>query len=363
MKILVVAGASGGHIYPALAFLEKLQEEKDSAEALLVLPSRSINISCSPIKYKLVYITSIKLSFSLNHNNVAGLLSFLKGAWQGLCIILRFKPDIVVGFGSIDSVPLVMAAWFLRIKTLIHEQNVFPGRANRFLAKFADKVAVSFADSGRYFDLSKDKILFTGNPIRRSLKKMSKEEALSFLGLDKDKFTVLVMGGSQGSKRINDVFLKAVELIKERERLQVVHILGIRELSPQVMDAYRRLNIKAHVFDFCDAMGYVYNAADLAITRAGATSISELIYFGVPAILIPYPFAYAHQFYNAKTLKDVCAGVIIKDEETNPSLLKEVIEQFICHSERVAEMRNNLKRIFKDDAAGCLLKASESLLC
>lgn len=362
MKILVVAGASGGHIYPAAAFLEKLQEKRASAEALLVLPSRSISVNLSSIKYRIVFIPSSRVFFSLSYKSIASLILFFRGAWQGLLILLKFKPDLVLGFGSLDSVPLVMMAWFFRIKTLIHEQNVLPGRANKLLSKFSDKVAISFLDSRCYFGLSNDKVSFTGNPLRSSLKRKDKRQSLNALGLDEGKFTVLVMGGSQGSTRLNEVFLNTVELISDKEGFQVVHILGKKESLQHFQDKYKSLRIKACVFQFCNEMDLVYSCADLAVTRAGATTISELVYFDIPAVLVPYPFAYAHQFYNAKVIENVCAGIIIKDEKLSPGLLRGIIEGYISRPELLAAKRNNYKSIFKDDPAQSLLRISESLI-
>lgn len=362
MRVLVVTGASGGHICPAVAFLEKLQESMAFAEGLLALPARSTGVDLGSIKYGVVYLSSPRLSLSLSYKNIKGSILFLKGAWQGLLILLRFKPDLVVGFGSLDSVPLVMMAWFLRIKTLIHEQNVLPGRANRFLAKFSDRVAVSFSDSKRYFDLREDKVFFTGNPIRGSLKRRDKKESLRILGLDEGKLTILVMGGSQGSARINEAFLKAAELIYDKNKFQVLHIMGRGGLLKPAQDRYQNAGIKAKVFLFCQDMGLVYNCADLAVTRAGATSISELIYFRIPAVLLPYPFAYRHQFYNAQAIENIAAGVIIKDEEVNPGLIQGTIQRFISSPGLLAGMRDNYRSIINDNAAERLLEVSESLV-
>jgi UDP-N-acetylglucosamine--N-acetylmuramyl-(pentapeptide) pyrophosphoryl-undecaprenol N-acetylglucosamine transferase len=168
MRILAVTGASGGHIYPALAFLERVKKEERVTDMLLVLPSRSIKFDFNSFSCKICYIPSARVSFSLNRKNIAAFLVFIRGAWEGLRILLKFKPDMVIGFGSIDSVSLVMAAWFFRIKTIIHEQNVLPGKANRFLAKFVDKVAISFPESKRYLCLPKGKVVLTGNPMRHN---------------------------------------------------------------------------------------------------------------------------------------------------------------------------------------------------
>lgn len=328
MKIIVVAGASGGHIYPALAFLEKLPKEKCVSDALLVLPSRSIKADFDSCNYPIRYISSGRVSLTLSRKSISAFLNFLKGGWESFRILLKFKPDIVVGFGSIDSVFLVMLAWFFRIKTIIHEQNVLPGKANRFLAKFVDKVAVSFPESKPYFDLPASKIVLVGNPIRNSLKKISKEKAVDFFSLDKEKFTILVMGGSQGSKHINAAFLNTVGLIKERAYLQVIHLLG-KEKRREISEAYERIGIKAKVFDFFSTMEFAYSAADLTVTRSGASTISELIHFKLPAIIFPYPYAYEHQLENAKILGGRGCAVVMNESNLDDGLFLETLELLI----------------------------------
>lgn len=328
MKILTVTGASGGHIYPVLAFLEMLTAEGEGNEALLVLPSRSLKVDFSSCKYPIKYISSGRVSLSFNRKSVFAFLNFLKGGWESFSILLKFNPDIVVGFGSIDSIPLVILAWFFRIKAIIHEQNVLPGKANRFLAKFVDKVAISFPESKRYLDLPANKLVLTGNPIRSSLKKVDKEKALNYFSFDKDKITILVMGGSQGSKHINAAFLNVAKSIKERVNLQVIHLLG-KEERGEISGAYERMNIKAKVFDFFSAMEFAYSAADLAVTRAGASTISELVYFKLPAIIFPYPYAYEHQLENAKILGERGCAVIMNESNLENSLFLDKLELLI----------------------------------
>jgi UDP-N-acetylglucosamine--N-acetylmuramyl-(pentapeptide) pyrophosphoryl-undecaprenol N-acetylglucosamine transferase len=361
MRILAVTGASGGHIYPALAFLDRLKAERDITDALLVLPSRSIKLGLNSLNFKISYISCARLSFSFSRKSVIALLAFVKGAWESLRIFMKFNPDIVVGFGSADSIPLIMIAWFFRVKTLIHEQNVLPGRANRFLAKFSDKVAISFQQSIRYFNLPKDKIVLTGNPIRSTLNKINKEEARSILGLDKDKFTILVMGGSQGSKRINSVFIKALGLIKEKQGLQVIHLTGEEEYDA-VIRRYNTLGIKAKVFIFLKEIGLAYSAADLAVSRAGATTLSELMYFGLTAIIIPYPFAYSHQSLNADILKKDGLAFVIDENSLHENSLKLLLEDLILNPRRLVRIGLRYERLPRQDHASLLVNAVFALI-
>jgi UDP-N-acetylglucosamine--N-acetylmuramyl-(pentapeptide) pyrophosphoryl-undecaprenol N-acetylglucosamine transferase len=298
MRILAVAGSSGGHIYPAVSFLSAVKNKDRSADTLLVLPQRSTAKNIIPGISGIKYICTTQLSLRPSPGNLISWFKYLKGAVQSFELIVKFKPDIVVGFGSIDSIPLVMLAWLFRIKTLIHEQNAIPGKANRFLAKFADKIAVTFPQSENYFQVNASKITATGNPIRNDLMRIDRIRALDFFGL-KERFTVLVMGGSQGSKRINKFFSEAAKRIILESDFQVIHICG-NDSVDEIVDAYRQAGIAANVTAYLQQMQYAYSAADLVVCRAGATTISELSYFALPAIIIPYPYAYAHQVENAR---------------------------------------------------------------
>ncbi|MBM3243330.1 MAG: UDP-N-acetylglucosamine--N-acetylmuramyl-(pentapeptide) pyrophosphoryl-undecaprenol N-acetylglucosamine transferase [Candidatus Omnitrophica bacterium] len=352
MKILAVAGASGGHIYPALAFLEKIKIKNEAAVLLLALPLRSIRLN--PGSLKVEYFSSTLLSLTLSLKSFKGFFTFLKGSWECLIIFLRFRPDLVIGFGSLDSIPLIIAAWFFRVKTIIHEQNLLPGKANRFLARFVDKVAVSFPESSRYLSIAKEKIVLTGNPIRPALKLIDKKEARVILGLDLDKFTLLVMGGSQGSRSINSVFIEALSRLRDREILQVVHLSGRGDCS-MVKDGYAGIAFKAvKVLSFSEEMGIIYSASDLAITRAGATTVAELVYFRLPAAVIPYPFAYSHQSLNADILQRSGSGLVIQENAFNQESLAKALDDLVYNSEKIALMRKGFEKIPFYDSASLL---------
>lgn len=353
MKILAVTGASGGHIYPALAFMEKVKGSLDGADRLLVLPSRSIKFDLSSFDCRIARISSARLSFRLSPKSLMAFMIFIKGAWESLILLLKFRPDVVVGFGSIDSIPLVIWGWFFRIRTIIHEQNVLPGRANIFLSKFVDKIAVSFPESGKYFSVSQDKIFLTGNPIREGIKKTARDKALSLLGFDRVSPVILVMGGSQGSGRINSVFMDMLDLIKEKGSLQVIHITGSQDYSI-ALKRYQGLGIKSRVYGFLEDMGLAYSAADLAITRAGATTLAELAYFRLPAIIIPYPFAYSHQDLNAEILNKTKAAFVIKEDLLSPENLKKMLEDLVSNPGKIEKMREGFSGNYCPDGAALL---------
>ncbi|MDI6605755.1 MAG: undecaprenyldiphospho-muramoylpentapeptide beta-N-acetylglucosaminyltransferase [Candidatus Omnitrophota bacterium] len=340
MKVLVAAGSSGGHIFPAVGFLDGLRNKYKGIELLLVLPKRvRTSHLVYDLHYKVRYISVSPISFRLDFKNFIAILRFFKGWFESLFLLFEFKPDIVVGFGSLDSVPVLLSAWLLRIRTLIHEQNLIPGRANRLLAKFADKVAVSFAETKDYLKINQEKVVFTGNPLRQELKKIDRPAALHFFGFDDLKFTILVMGGSQGSQRINSCFFKAISTVPDKSRLQVIHIAGERDRAA-LERSYKEIALNARIFAFLKQMQYAYSICDLVVSRAGATAISELIFFRVPAIIIPYPFAYKHQFGNAEILEKMGTAVVIKDDQLDAARLRQALDGLMHNPERLALMRS-----------------------
>ena len=359
IRVLAVAGSSGGHIYPAAGFLSRLRAEDSAIETLLVLPRRCAGSPLLPAGCGLKYISTVPLKLSLSLGGIIALFRFLKGAIESLGLLLEFKPDVVVGFGSLDSLPVLLSAWLLREKTIIHEQNVIPGRANRLFARFADRVAVSFEVAKKYFKVSPKKIIFTGNPLRPELKKIGRLQALSFFGFSGGRFTVLVMGGSLGSRRINACFLEAAPALAA-EGLQVIHICGAQDFA-FVNESYKKMNLPVKLFAFLQEMQYAYSAADLVISRSGAGTIAELIYFGIPALLIPYPYDYQHQLRNAEVLAEKNAALIFKDEELKAADLKETLEGLMREPGKLKGMLSGYCGLSAPDAARLLVNAVLSL--
>jgi UDP-N-acetylglucosamine--N-acetylmuramyl-(pentapeptide) pyrophosphoryl-undecaprenol N-acetylglucosamine transferase len=360
VKVLAITGSSGGHIFPALGFLDTLNNKHKDIDILLVLPKKSITHQAENVKYKLNYISisSIKLSFDLR--DFSAILRFFKGSLESIIILLTFRPDVVVGFGSLVCIPMILFARFLGMKTLIHEQNVIPGRANRFLAKFTDRIAVSFAQTGDYFKAHKRKVIITGNPIRKELNRIDKHKALDFFGFNSDKFTILVMGGSLGSHRINFAFLRAVSALSDKSSFQIIHLTGPADYD-LLKNSYKDLNISLRLFAFLEPMQYAYSACDLAVSRAGATTIREIIFFGLAAIIIPYPFAHRHQIANARVLQTIGSGIIIQDNELDSDILRKNIENLINNPERIKAMRSSYDNIPRLNANDLLVEAVLSL--
>lgn len=340
MRILVVAGPSGGHIFPALNFLEALKERRQDADTLLVLPAQR-KFLCNGLADRTIkYISISTVKLNADFNNLIAVWRLLKGILESFFILLEFQPDIVVGFGSLASLPVIFFAWIFRTKTLIHEQNVVVGRANRLLARFTDKIAISFPETRACLkNYPERKIAITGNPaIRKGLIKLDKEKASGFFRLDCTKFTILVMGGSQGSHRINIEFSKTLPLLAYRSRLQIIHLSGKDDYA-LLRENYANSDINVKLFEFLEPMHYAYSAADLIVSRAGAATIAELIFFGLPAIIIPYPFAYKHQMSNAKILENSGSAILIKDNKMDADILKQIIEDLFSNPGKLKKMR------------------------
>lgn len=355
LKVLVVTGSSGGHIFPAVSFIDSFMRSYPCSEMLLVLPSNNTagalkNCTCARAY---LAITSLRLRF--NRTAVYGFFRICAASWKSAQLIIRFRPDIVVGFGTLACIPVFFTAWLFRIKTLLHEQNVLPGKANKVLAVFADAIAVSFEKTKSCWIQYTRKVEVTGNPLRKELVMQDKSLSREFFGLDKGCFTILVAGGSQASKTINAVFLQAIRRLRQKNiSFQVLHLAG--EADGGFLAAeYAKLNIFARVLSFCDTMERAYSAADCAVTRAGATTVFELMRFALPAILIPYPYAHDHQLANAQVLADAQAAIVVEEKELTSEKLAGAIEQMITDRESRDHMGKAVARLEPKDAADKLV--------
>jgi len=361
MKVLVVAGASAGHIFPARSFIDSLKETHPDAEVVLVLPKVNFAGDLSSANACVKYISTTLVSLRFSFKSLKSLFNFLKGALESLFILTEFRPDVVVGFGSLPSVALIMWAWLFRVKALIHEQNVIPGKATRFLSFFSDSIALSFTQSEKYFKKYTFKTRVTGNPIRKELKVVDRQEAADFFRLSADSFTLLVVGGSQGSSNLNRAFLWAVSALPNKNNLQIIHLAGPKD-EKFLEDGYAGLNIKAKVLGFLDKMYYAYSASDILVSRAGATTISEAIFFTIPAILVPYPFAYQHQLKNAEALSAFGCAVIADDTQLKDDKLMSILQDFIANPDKIRLMRANYSAIPRYDSARLLSEQVLSLI-
>jgi UDP-N-acetylglucosamine--N-acetylmuramyl-(pentapeptide) pyrophosphoryl-undecaprenol N-acetylglucosamine transferase len=325
MRILAVAGASGGHIFPAIGFLDDFKAAYPGTQTLLVLPARSGDKGFGTGGHPVRFISVTNLSLRPSSRTIIAVFNFIKSFFESFVILARFKPDIAVGFGSISSIPVLICAWLLRTDIMIHEQNVLPGRANRFLALISDRIAVSFPETAEHFSAHRSSVVWTGNPVRKSLVAVDKARALEYFGLAAGKRTILVMGGSQASRQINSGFAGAFKALRFRDDVQVIHLCGAAD-KEGLEKAYAPCGNSVRLVPFLSDMQYAYSAADLAVSRAGATTIAELSAYRMPAILIPYPYAYAHQERNARVLERAGCAVIVTDTDPAAGGLRKALD-------------------------------------
>ena len=317
-KVIIAAGGTGGHTYPAAALGHDLQEL--NVEILFLgqnLPSPFQEISSGVLSGKKP-IQSMK-----------GLFRILRGIIQSFQAMRKFQPDLVVGFGSVYTFPILIAALIKRVPLVLHEQNCIPGRVNRLMASFAKFTAITFPNSSSYLSGKTEQVAM---PLRKGYQpgSISPSEARKYYGLNPDQSTLLVFGGSQGATAINHLMSQSITLLKNKG-IQVLHFVGQNDSSDEFQERYRREGVHACVKTFEDRMDLAWQASDLMISRAGAGTIAEQMAFEVPGILIPYPYAMDnHQEKNADFMQNVIkGGVKSMQTDLNSELLAEQISQLL----------------------------------
>jgi UDP-N-acetylglucosamine--N-acetylmuramyl-(pentapeptide) pyrophosphoryl-undecaprenol N-acetylglucosamine transferase len=267
------------------------------------------------------------------------------GTAQSMCFLIKKRPDLVVGVGGYASGPLVLSAWILRIPILIHEQNSFPGLTNKWLGKIADKVAVSFKDSAKFF--LKEKVAVTGNMIREDFCQPREMFPKEPNGL----FRVLVLGGSQGAHSINVAMMEALESLKDKQKeIHITHQTGESDYE-RVKNQYENSGISHDVRPFIDNMAEQYRKASLVICRAGATTLAEVTACGKVSVLIPFPHAaHNHQENNAQVLNAANAGELVLDQDLSGPRITQSILHAMEDPERLQEMEENSYRLGNREA-------------
>ncbi|MDT2613710.1 undecaprenyldiphospho-muramoylpentapeptide beta-N-acetylglucosaminyltransferase [Enterococcus dongliensis] len=351
MRILVTGGGTGGHIYPALAFIRYVQKIQPDSEFLYVGTHRGLENKIVPetgISFKTIKIQGFKRKISLE--NVKTVRLFLESIKRSKEILREFKPDVVIGTGGYVSGSVVYAAARMKIPTIVHEQNSVPGITNKFLSRFADRVGICFPDAAQYFP--QNKTVLVGNPRAQEVVASGKSEVLEQYGLLADIPTVLIFGGSQGALKINQAVIQALPKFSQKE-YQVLYASGDRyynELSEKfdVTKINHNLSLQPYIKNMTDVMANV----DLLIGRAGATSIAEFTALGLPAILIPSPYVTNdHQTKNAQSLVNAGAVQMITDAELTGENLVEAVDEIMDNAEKRERMAKASRQEGIPDAA------------
>lgn len=351
MKVLLVAEASGGHLIPALQVAKSLAKAGVQARVwyakrepiapladALAQDSRSEAVEVDPIA------VTRGLSFW-------GRLSECKDLWsRAESYFAEFKPDVVVGFGGWISAPVLLAARKRGIGCLVHEQNVVMGRANRLLSRVAQRVAVSFPQTCKQAPAKR--AVMTGMPVRAGFGSTSRDAAAARFSLRADLKTLLVLGGSQGSRVLNRLMVDSASELTSEEALawQIIHITGAADL-PMVREAYQAAKVAFWVDSFLTGMDAAYALADVVLARAGASTIAELACCGKPAILIPFPFAGGHQRANASVVESAGAGVVIEEKTATTMEILSHLRLIFADSALRQFMAKRMQALNRADAA------------
>lgn len=359
MRVIITAGGTGGHIYPALAILDKIKMEEPDSEFIYIGTHNRMEKDIVPargIKYVPIEIYGLSTSLKLMGRNIKNVFLIKKAYKKCVEIMKDFEPDVVIGVGGYVTYPVIKAAHKCGIKTFVHEQNSIPGKANKALLKYVDLVGVSFKDSLKYFE--GHNTIMTGNPCSENaikIKKISKES----YGLDSKKKSVLIFNGSLGSSTINRKMIEYLNSIED-EKYDVLYITGKSSYEEFSKNKFPK---NVHVVPYVDNLSGLMKDMDLIVSRAGASSVAEITALAIPCILIPSPYvANNHQYYNALSIVYNNAGEMIQEDELTKDLLKEKISSIINDEKKIKEFKENLGKISVDNSATIIYDALKNLI-
>ena len=358
INIIISGGGTGGHIYPAIAIANEIKLRYPEAKFLFVGAKDKMEMEKVPqagYEIKGLWISGIQRRLTLK--NLSFPFKLMSSLWKAGRIIRKFKPTIAIGTGGFASGPTLMVANRKGVPTLIQEQNSYPGITNKLLSKKAASICVAYDHLERFFP--KDKIIKTGNPVRQDLLSIhhKTDEAKSFFKIDKNKKTILVLGGSLGARRINQLIETELDFLKNQE-VQIIWQCG--KLYIDEYQKYNELeNVQVH--QFLNRMDLAYAAADVIISRAGASSVSELCIVGKPTIFIPSPnVAEDHQTKNAKSIADKHGAILLKESELDTFSI--VFETLMKDKGKQQSLSENIKGLALPNATSHIVNEIEKLI-
>nr|WP_199000025.1 undecaprenyldiphospho-muramoylpentapeptide beta-N-acetylglucosaminyltransferase [Flavobacterium sp. ASV13] len=357
-KFILSGGGTGGHIYPAIAIANELKLQFPDAEFLFVGAKDKMEMQKVPqAGYEIKGLWIAGLQRKLTLQNMMFPLKLATSLLESRRIIKQFKPNVVIGTGGFASGPLLQAAGGAGIPTVVQEQNSFPGITNKLLSKKASVICVAYENLERFFP--KEKIVLTGNPVRQDLIDIDskRDEAIAFYGLDPNKKTLLVLGGSLGARRVNQLIEKELQNIVAQD-VQVIWQCG--KLYFEDYKKHNQQNVR--VVDFIERMDFVYAAADMIISRAGASSVSELCIVGKPVIFIPSPnVAEDHQTKNAQAIVDEKGAILLRESELD-SQFSIVFEALLKDEGKQKQLSANIKKLAMPNATKDIVSQIVKLL-
>ncbi len=357
MNIIVSGGGTGGHIYPALTLIDAIKRKRGDAEFLYVGTQKGLESDIVPKAG--INFTALNLEGGFERHftlaNISRAANAIMSIKRASDIVRDFKPDAVVGTGGYVCGPILLAASLMKVPTLIQEQNAVAGVTNKILSKFVDRIAVGTRDALKNFP--PDKTTYTGNPIRAQVLAAKKSDGLKQYGFTDDKPIVLISGGSRGARSINDAMIGVLTTTAQKNSAQFLHVTGkgefdsvtrkLREAGLNV-DDMPNVRVVPYLYDMPTAMAM----ADLAIFRAGATGLAELTARGVPAILVPYPFAAEnHQEFNARSLVEAGAARMILNRDLTAQILSATLDELLSAPDELKRMAQASLSLGKPNAA------------
>ena len=357
-NFVIACGGTGGHLFPGLAVAEVLHER--GHDVLLLVSEKEIDAIAlrDHPEFRIEKLPSIGMPSVLS----PAFLRFMRRAWESVAhcrkLCRRYRPSAVLGMGGFTSAAPILAARLQGIPSFIHESNAIAGRANKLTARCTNKVLLGFTACSASF--LKAESYVTGTPVRRNLgEPLPREEALAAFKLSPNRQTLLVMGGSQGAGKVNQLLFRCAALLKDLP-LQIIHLTGEYDDNLAAVN-YQREGVSAHVASFHHRMNEAYSAADLVISRAGAASLSEISHFGIPSILIPFPFAAErHQHQNAAIFQAAGASEVLEESEITPEALARLITNLLGDENRRARMAEEAKKILPAKAAEAVADMMEA---
>ena len=360
MRIVVTGGGSGGHVYPALAIADKFREKDPEGEVLYIGYMNGFEKDVVPkAGYELAEIDTHWIDRSSLKSLVPAAHHVGRGIVQSRKILKEFRPDAIIGTGGYVCFPVIFAGHQLGIPCYIHEQNAFPGLANRRVEGYVKKVFLGFEEGGKYFK-DKNKLVYTGNPVRSAFFHADKKAAREKIGFGQNDFVVLSFGGSLGAEAINSLALSLTEDMNGKDDQKLVFGTGKRFYS-DVLDVIRSKGIELkdniRILDYIDDMDSYIASADLIISRAGALSVAETLVSGKPSILVPSPNVTGnHQYHNAKAVADRGGAILIEEKDIDPEEIKKIAKDLREHPEKLEAMGRIAREIAPDSATDIIYR-------
>lgn len=357
MRVVISAGGTGGHIYPALAIIEKIKEMEPNSEFLYIGTHNRMEKDIIPAK-GIPFETIEIYGFNRKHilKNINTLKCFMKSIKKCKQLIREFKPDIVVGVGGYVTGPVIYAAKKLGYPTFIHEQNSAPGKANLFLSKYADKIGVSFKTTIKQFP--EYKTVFTGNPCSEAALSAPKMDKTKY-GLSNNKKLVYIVMGSLGSSKMNELLVKTMNLFQNKD-YEILFVTGKDTYETVIQNKFPS-NVK--VVPYVENQTQMMKNVDIMVTRCGASTLSEVIALKVPSILIPSPYVPDnHQYKNAIDFMKQDAAVLIEEKDLKGDILVRTIDTMIHDEKRLNEMKQNLGSLDSPKSATCIYNTLKEMV-